>query len=689
MKDVSNTPNWMQVAYRVIADFRDDQVEDFEEEMDDTFTSPVDDPTLTDFERLGRGKLSYGEYMTILMLCRDMETTSIDLFRPRTVTIIQSPLLFKDLDIAIGALCPEEFFLLVDEGYRYNEKRKPVHLRGLRRNGPSHYDLENIAAVLSKNECLIFHDDMNAPKERSPFPGPHRVLKSQPIDAAILAPVMAVAFPGTPLETSMHELARLSNSEGSTPLSAADVLVAIAAPDYTAAIEHLVKQQQPAKEEKPSDLLPDIAKPVVPLDDLVGYGAAKRAAQSLLSSLRLYREGQLPWDDVPRGMLLIGQPGTGKTELARAMAYSLGVPFISASYAKWQKHGHLGDMQKAMAKDFELAARHGACLMFIDEMDAFVVSGSGRGSSYDEKVVKSLIEHLDGIKGREGVVIVGAANDLQKIPPVIWRSGRIDEVIHIPQPNQKDLQKIIEQHLRPSEVGIDTSVCAIHALGQTGADCAAALRLARATARNENRSLVTDDVITALQGDFKDRPFDSLRRIAIHECGHALAAAAHDELGVSFVRLTANGGECQVTGYSGAHTSATLHRDRVILLAGRMAEILVLGTASSGAGGDMDSDLAKGMMSAANEIGAFGLGDLGPVWLGEWNSKALLAEIMNGHLPELHALIANAIQAAREILEPQIQTLGVMADALLETGVLTGDNLDRFLKPRGTAPQAG
>lgn len=564
-----------------------------------------------------------------------------------------------------------------------------MYVRDLRRKGLATFDLENIASILSMSERMICLDDMTATDALVPPPVPHKVLTLQPIDADILAPTLALAFPGTGLEVSARELARLSSTESSSPLSVADILHAIGAPDYASAIDHLVHQQQAAKDAPPPDRLPDVAKPVVPLDDLVGYGEAKRSAQSLLSSLRLYREGQIPRDDVPRGLLLIGQPGTGKTELARATAHSLGVPFIAASYAAWQKHGHLGDMQKAMARDFEKAAKHGVCLMFIDEMDAFTVSGTEQNRSYDDKVVKCLIDHLDGIRGREGVVIVGAANDLEKVPAVIWRSGRIDEVIHIPLPNLNDLQRIFEQHLKPAEREIDTSACAVQAVGRTGADCAAALRLARAAARDKKRQMTTSDVTAALRGHSQAEPPDALRRIAIHECGHALAAAAFDDLNMPYVRLTSADGGCQVTGYGGVHATATLQRDRVVMLAGREAEILVLGAASSGAGGDIGSDLARATMSAANEIGAFGLGELGPLWLGAWNSKALLAEVMNGNLPELSNLVSKAKDRAREILEPQIPTLKDMADALLQTEVLTGDSLDRFLKPRGAAPPVG
>ncbi|MBP0483624.1 hypothetical protein [Sagittula salina] len=257
----------------------------------------------------------------------------------------------------------------------------------------------------------------------------------------------------------------------------------------------------------------------------------------------------------------------------------------------------------------------------------------------------------------------------------------------IPLPSRTDLAVIFRQHLQPGESEIDVEACAVRAMGRTGADCAAIIRKGRATARRKRRRLITQDILDELAGRLHAMPTDVLLRMAIHECGHALVGHSYPELAVEYLRLAEDGGECRINGQTMVHTSATLHRDRTVLLAGRMAEILVLGAPSSGAGGDSDSDLAKAVMLAANEVGAYGLGQNGALWLGSSNSEALMREIMNGNLPEVTELLTAAEAEARYRLQPRLFKMAEMARAVLETGVLTGGRLLDLLS-RDQTPDA-
>ena len=382
---------------------------------------------------------------------------------------------------------------------------------------------------------------------------------------------------------------------------------------------------------------------------------------------------------MPRGLLLVGKPGTGKTELARSMAGSADVNFVSGSYAEWQKHGHLGDFMNAMSTCFDAARNQVPCILFIDELDSFTQDGQGgrRGhnASYDLKATKSLLEHLDGINGREGVAIVAAANLLEEVPPVVRRSGRFDSVVEIGLPSREDLEVILRQHLQDEDAEVDVATCAVHALGRTGADCAAALRKARAMARRSRHRVSTDDVVHELSNGLRDLPRSLSFRMAIHECGHALVAAAYPELQVDFLRLSADGGECQTSGAERFHTKATMHRDRTIMLGGRVAEELVLGDVSSGAGGNTESDLAKVTVMAANEVGAYGFGEGGAIWLGPCHSEQLLHETLQSNFPEISRLVAAAEAEARKCLRHKVLELRTMADDLLAAGVLAGEKL--------------
>ena len=680
MNKAQKTPPWISTAFHVSREFSINQTGSPLDVPEGLSTAP-DEVSVSDFKRFADCNLTLGDVLGILLLCRALDGTPVNLFRRRAVTVIQSSLRSDYLARAIKAICPETHMVMKKrDPMSIAMLHKAVHLRTIPQIGLTSLDIEEIANIISRGECMIFRCDLEFDDLDETLPVPFNLLQLCDIDTEILGPLLAMTFPETSPELFAHKLGRLSSIQSSRALTADEALCACAGEDFTGAIDSLIKETQPPKAEAPEAYTPDVDKPVVPLDELVGYGKAKRAAKGLISSLRLYWDGKLAWDDVPRGLLLIGAPGTGKTELARAMAHDLGMPFISASFAKWQGNGHLGDMQRAMAKDFDVARKHKSCLFFIDEMDAFTVDNSGRNASYDQKVVKALIEQLDGIKGREGVVIVGAANDLDKIPPVIWRSGRIDQVIRIPLPDLDDLATIFRQHLKPSENDIDTAACAVHTVGRTGADCAGSLRVARSEALMDGCAMTTSDIINVLNGDLHQVAPEHLWRMAVHECGHAIVAASFDELSVDFIRLSASGGTCRTRGHHGYHTTLTLHRDRAISLAGRVAETLVFGLPSSGAGGNASSDLAKAMMAAANEIGAFGLGELGLLWLGEPNTQALLFEVINGNLPEISRLLIRSEEEARRILETQLENLEEMAQALTETGVLTGDRLNGFLR---------
>ncbi|MVO17644.1 AAA family ATPase [Parasedimentitalea huanghaiensis] len=356
-------------------------------------------------------------------------------------------------------------------------------------------------------------------------------------------------------------------------------------------------------------------------------------------------------------------------------------------FSEWQKRGHLGDFLRAMSNTFEEAKKSSPSVLFIDEMDSFLEDSDGKNSSYDTKAVKGILEQLDGIRGCEGVGVVAAANNLEKIPAAIRRSGRFDNIVTIPLPDRSDLAVIFKQHPKPAETDIDLQACSVQGLGKTGADCAAAVRKGRAIARRTKRQLTTSDILHSLSGDLCNISKDLRFRMSVHECGHALIGSSYSELTVEFLRISEQGGECRITGQEMIHTAATMHRDRTILLGGRMAEILILGAPSSGSGGDHDSDLAKIAISAANEAGAFGLGQTGAIWLGASNSEALLRDVYNCNLPEVAELIAAAEVEARRRLEPLRSHLTVMAEALMETGVLTGERLTELLAGGG-APEA-
>lgn len=185
------------------------------------------------------------------------------------------------------------------------------------------------------------------------------------------------------------------------------------------------------------------------VEDLDGYGAARHWALDLKADLALWREGRLDWADMSTKLLLSGPPGTGKTTFAKALCNSLQVPMLATSVAQWLEPGYLGDVLKCMSAAFDTAGRHKPAILFVDEIDGI----GGRGKSdrshadYWDSVVNRALELLDGVGRSEGVIVVGATNNPDRIDPALRRSGRLERHIVIPQPDSVALIGILAHHL--------------------------------------------------------------------------------------------------------------------------------------------------------------------------------------------------------------------------------------------------
>lgn len=177
-----------------------------------------------------------------------------------------------------------------------------------------------------------------------------------------------------------------------------------------------------------------------PLRDMYGYGAAKEWGLELAQDLIDWQRGKIDWSEVDTGIVLSGPPGVGKTQFAAALARQCNVPIIATSLARWQARGHLGDLLKAMRSDFDKAKEGAPCILFCDELDSFGDrnSFSADNKDYSTQVVNGFLEHLDGLDGREGVVVIGATNNVSGIDPAILRPGRLDRHVAIPLPSASD-----------------------------------------------------------------------------------------------------------------------------------------------------------------------------------------------------------------------------------------------------------
>lgn len=209
-----------------------------------------------------------------------------------------------------------------------------------------------------------------------------------------------------------------------------------------------IVQPSPA-EAKPNGKAVATTDRVMLVEDLDGYGAARDWALNLKADLALWREGQLGWAEMSTKLLLSGPPGTGKTTYARALCNTLQVPMLATSVAQWLEPGYLGDVLKCMSAAFDTARKHAPAILFVDEIDGI----GGRSNSarshadYWDSVVNRALELLDGVGRSEGVIVVGATNNPDRIDPALRRSGRLERHIVIPQPDSAALIGILAHHL--------------------------------------------------------------------------------------------------------------------------------------------------------------------------------------------------------------------------------------------------
>lgn len=329
------------------------------------------------------------------------------------------------------------------------------------------------------------------------------------------------------------------------------------------------------------------------LQDLAGYGPALEWGLAAAADLSAYARNSISWSECEQAVLLAGQPGTGKSSFAGALARQAGVPLVAGSLARWQAEGdaHLGSTLKAMRAFFEAARKAAPCVALIDELDSF---GDRRKFAHREReywtlVVNGLLECLDGAGGRAGVLLVGTTNDRDRIDPAILRSGRFDRCITIPLPSIRDLAAILRHHLGRDLADADLTEPAKRALGGTGADCAAWVRRARGRARRAERALSPADLLAEIDAtDASPSRADDFRA-AVHESGHAVVAHAlgFEVYSIALHRTSERGGLTGLRARNVYPTAEELRDLLAVYLAGRAAEILVFGDPSNGSASDL------------------------------------------------------------------------------------------------------
>ena len=439
---------------------------------------------------------------------------------------------------------------------------------------------------------------------------------------------------------------------------------------------------------------PEPAKSVAPgLEDMHGYGKAKDWGLQLAADLNAWRAGEIAWEDVDRGALLYGPPGCGKTSYARALATTCKVHLIAASAARWQARGHLGDYLKAMRAAFEEAKKRAPSLLFIDEFDSFgdreSPTSDDHHRDYRRQVINGLLECLDPSEGRDGVVVIGAANNPDGIDPALLRSGRLETMIEIPLPDAAARLGILHQHLRGQRIKGDLRKVVAATRSWSGADIEKLARDVRRLARRRHTA-ITDSLLLEVMPKRYVLTTSELRHAAVHEAGHAIVGVllGRDVLiGVHIERDVPVGGARQCAGRAsfepaiGIFGTSAHYDDRIaVLLGGIAAETVMLGFHGDGAGGAPASDLALATDLATRAERHYGLGATLSVELGHGSHP--LESIRRGD-PELRRLVESRLRKQFEravgILSEKRTDLDLLVDRLVTRGHVTGDEVRAML----------
>ncbi len=444
-------------------------------------------------------------------------------------------------------------------------------------------------------------------------------------------------------------------------------------PDFT----HVVSAIEKSSGREQSVANPDALKGVK------GLGDSRILLEQLAADMTTWAAGDVEWSEIPRGTLLFGPPGTGKTFTAGKLAEQTGFHFVATSYADWQKHGHLGDFLNAMAKSFDEARDNAPSLLFIDEIDSFTdrETAAGNNADYTRAAVNALLEKLDGVRSTEGVLVVGACNSFNKLDSALIRSGRFDLKVEMKLPDKAVFAEILDGHVGAAVSNQTLHEVSAHLVGCTGADAAAVVRQAKSLARGQKRELTDQDLLTAARLFAPASLPEDLRRAAIHEAGHAIVGHVLGQGVPIRAEIGSQGGSVEFHAKGNYPTASELEALISTALAGRIAERVFLNSVSTGAGGGEGSDLAKATLLAVQMENQFGYGAQRLLWrpveIKELNS--LLSE------PEVFKKVALRLERAEKtakaaILKSRKEVMAV-ATALMDRRQLGPKEFEAILTP--------
>lgn len=440
----------------------------------------------------------------------------------------------------------------------------------------------------------------------------------------------------------------------------------------------------------------------VTFKDVAGCNEAKEELQEIIEFLKDPAKFQKLGGKIPKGVLLIGSPGTGKTLLARAVAGEAGVPFFSSSGSEFVEM-FVGVGASRVRDLFEQGRKSAPCLLFIDEIDAVGrhrFAGIGGGHDEREQTLNQLLVEMDGFDTKEGVILIAATNRPDVLDSALLRPGRFDRQVIVPQPALKDREEILSVHVREIKLDndINLNVIARRTSGLVGADLANLVNEAALLASRNNQKTVTmknmeesmDRIMMGPQRKSVLMSDKEKKSTAYHEAGHALVAkllpSADPVHKVTIVpRGPALGYMLQLPKEDKFSTSRTEYLDDIaVLLGGRVAEELVFSELNTGA----SSDISKATEIATQMVIELGMSDkVGSIVLQKHVGREIHSEKTSELVDEeIKGIIDSAKEKATTLLKDNMNILNKLADYLLEREELSGEDVDKIMRGEGLAP---
>jgi len=449
--------------------------------------------------------------------------------------------------------------------------------------------------------------------------------------------------------------------------------------------------------------------------DVAGVDEAKEDVQELVEFLRDPSRFQKLGGRIPRGVLMVGQPGTGKTLLAKAIAGEAKVPFFSISGSDFVEM-FVGVGASRVRDMFDQAKKQSPCIIFIDEIDAVGRHrGAGLGGGHDEReqTLNQLLVEMDGFGGNDGVIVIAATNRPDVLDPALLRPGRFDRQVTVGLPDIRGREQILKVHMRkvPLAENVEASKIARGTPGFSGADLAnlvneAALFAARAGVRTvgmQQFELAKDKIMMGAERRSMVMSEKEKLNTAYHEAGHAIVGRLmpeHDP--VYKVSIIPRGRALGVTMFLPEEDRYSHSRRNIVsqitsLFGGRVAEEMTLGKEGITTGAS--NDIQRATEIARNMVTKWGLSDaMGPLMYDEGGEEVFLgrtaaqpAKAMSDETAlaidkEVRAIIDECYEKARELLEEHRGKMDMMAEALMQYETIDAEQIDAIMEGRKPNP---